>query len=298
MRHSSSSSPTTARIASACSTTMGRFTYVNRTLCKGTGYSEGELIGKQVTLIDPDWPAARFRSFFDDVHKTGPRRFESINRHRDGTSHPVEIGVSPVEIAGRRLLYANSRDITDRRAAAARVQLEHDVSVLAADPAATDGEYDRFLTLVPGRSARRRGGVLGGPDAQLLQPAACCRIPTTPLNAVLTFAPEATWTPPKRPRLAEPRSIRPTGVGMLGMRRGDRASPCLLERARRRIGVRPAGTAPGRCGAGPQRGPGDRSAGVLRRRPAARPRRALHHPRIRHPRSSTSWYPAESSNAI
>ena len=124
---------------------MGRFTYVNRAMCEGTGYSEGELIGKQVTLIDPDWPAARFRSFFDDVHKTGSRRFESINRHRDGSTHPIEIGVSPVEIAGRRLLYSNSRDITDRRAAAGRAQFEHDVSVLAADPAATDGEYGRFL---------------------------------------------------------------------------------------------------------------------------------------------------------
>jgi len=124
---------------------MGRFVYVNHAMCRGTGYAESDLIGKLVTLVDPDWPTARYRAFFEDVHKDGPRRFESVNRHRDGTTHPVEIGVSPVEIAGRRLLFANSRDITERQAAAERLRLEHDISMLAADDTAADGGYERFL---------------------------------------------------------------------------------------------------------------------------------------------------------
>ncbi|MEM8737399.1 MAG: chemotaxis protein CheB [Planctomycetota bacterium] len=125
----------------------GRFVYVNHALCKSTGYSVDELIGQPVTLVDPAWSVSRYRSLFDDVFDHGPQRFESNNRSRDGRITPVEISLSSVEIDGRRLLYSNARDISDRRAAEDRLSLEHEISLAAvgAGGSGSEADFQRFL---------------------------------------------------------------------------------------------------------------------------------------------------------
>ncbi|WP_105967632.1 PAS domain S-box protein [Streptomyces geranii] len=90
------------------------------------GYGREELLGRPVEVLVPH----RFRG-----HHTGHRDGYAANRQvrpmgaglelhglrRDGTEFPVEISLSPLETADGLLMSAAVRDVSDRRAAEARI---------------------------------------------------------------------------------------------------------------------------------------------------------------------------------
>jgi two-component system, sensor histidine kinase len=100
--------------------TFGTIWFANRRVSALFGYAHGEIIGQSIEKLMPE----RFRfkhigqrgQFADDVRVrpmgSGP---DLCGLHCDGTEFPLEVSLSPVEDAGRTLVAAAIRDVTDRR---------------------------------------------------------------------------------------------------------------------------------------------------------------------------------------
>jgi diguanylate cyclase (GGDEF)-like protein/PAS domain S-box-containing protein len=92
------------------------------------GYTREELIGAPVDRLVPAGVRAGLSSELDafvaapSVVRPIGRRYELTARHKDGSPIPVEITLSPVRTDGGLLVMAAVRDITDRRAAEARLK--------------------------------------------------------------------------------------------------------------------------------------------------------------------------------
>jgi PAS domain S-box-containing protein len=100
----------------------GRIVLVNAQTEKMFGYGRGELLGQQVELLVPD----RFRDghpsfragFFahPTVRAMGGGR-DLYGRRRDGSEFPVEIGLTPIDMAEGLFVLSTIADITERKRA-------------------------------------------------------------------------------------------------------------------------------------------------------------------------------------
>jgi len=96
-----------------------RFTFVNRAFLEAYGYSESEILGRHVGLIDsPRNPSAVRDSIWKDT-RAGGFRGELLNRRKDGSEFPIFLSTSLVKDAEGRVvgLVGIARDISERRAA-------------------------------------------------------------------------------------------------------------------------------------------------------------------------------------
>ena len=92
-----------------------RILYVNHEAARSLGYSRKELLDICVADIDPDFPPARWPSYWREVTKEGSLTFESRHRTKDGRIFPVEIRSNYFEFGGRAYNIAFARDITGRK---------------------------------------------------------------------------------------------------------------------------------------------------------------------------------------
>ena len=92
-----------------------RFAYVNDMASRQLGYSADELLKMTVHDIDPNFPAERWPSHWEELRQRGSFTFESQHRAKDGRLLPVEITVNYVEFAGNEYNCAMVRDITERK---------------------------------------------------------------------------------------------------------------------------------------------------------------------------------------
>lgn len=81
---------------------------------KMLGYSNEETARLNVMDWDAMIPKENLIAAVREVSKT-PRVFETLHRRKDGTVFDVEINARRLEISGRKLIYASSRDITIRK---------------------------------------------------------------------------------------------------------------------------------------------------------------------------------------
>ncbi len=95
------------------------------------GFSRAEAIGKDMQFIVPPELRAAHRAGIDRYNRTGVetilrRRIEVKGLHKDGHVFPIELGVSPISVSGRRYFTSRIRDITERlnREAALKRALE------------------------------------------------------------------------------------------------------------------------------------------------------------------------------
>lgn len=100
----------------------GRLHYVNDAGCRLLGYSREELMKLvpfyQINMLLPekDWPTRR-----QDLKRSGAMRFESIYRHADGHGIPVDVSFSYIDFEGEEYGFVYVRDISERKAADARI---------------------------------------------------------------------------------------------------------------------------------------------------------------------------------
>jgi diguanylate cyclase (GGDEF)-like protein/PAS domain S-box-containing protein len=148
----------------------GRIIYVNRLAGELFGYAPGELVGRGVQTL---WPE-RFREPYTrrmdrSFGVTGALRFttEAWGRRRDGTEFVGEMSQGVVETSLGPLLLVIGRDITERRAAEARLRALAALGEQAlggADAGSLAGEaVDLMTALLPTLGAEVRaagGGVL------------------------------------------------------------------------------------------------------------------------------------------
>lgn len=86
------------------------------------GYSADELLGQSVNLLMPAPDRQQHDGYISTYLDTRKAKIIGIGREvegqrKDGSRFPVELGVSEINIAGRRLFTGMLRDISDRRIA-------------------------------------------------------------------------------------------------------------------------------------------------------------------------------------
>ena len=84
------------------------------------GYQAAEIIGKNVSLLMPSPHHERHDSYLVNYRRTGQAKIigigrEVAGRRKDGTIFPMDLSVSEVRLAERRLFTGLVRDITERK---------------------------------------------------------------------------------------------------------------------------------------------------------------------------------------
>ncbi|MDP2185193.1 MAG: PAS domain-containing methyl-accepting chemotaxis protein [Xanthomonadales bacterium] len=107
--------------------TKGKITYVNRTFCEISGFSEDELIGQPQNIVrHPDMPPAAFADFWNTLHAGRSWKGLVKNRCKDGGFYWVEANANPIYQNGQVVGYMSLRTRPTRE------QIEHAEKVYAA----------------------------------------------------------------------------------------------------------------------------------------------------------------------
>lgn len=90
------------------------------------GYEAAEVIGQNVSVLMPQPYKEEHDEYLRSYRETGRRKIigigrEVVGRRKDGSTFPLDLAVSEVQLEGRRLFTGVVRDITDRR------QLEQEI---------------------------------------------------------------------------------------------------------------------------------------------------------------------------
>jgi len=93
----------------------GQFLDVNDTACNRLGYDRAELLAMSVRDVETNIPdVGAYRDHVEDVRTEGAMTFEGEHQRADGTTVPVAVNVTHVELDQEYLL-AVARDVTERR---------------------------------------------------------------------------------------------------------------------------------------------------------------------------------------
>ena len=128
----------------------GRMVLVNSQAQRLFGYTEDEMLGQPVEILLPEAARgmhAQHRATYAEAPRTRPMGsgLELAGRRKDGTHVPVEISLSPMPAEDGLLVMSAIRDVTERRAAEARItSLNTDLERRVAELAAVNKELESF----------------------------------------------------------------------------------------------------------------------------------------------------------
>ena len=88
---------------------------VNDRVCRSLGYTRDELIGMSVDEIEVGMDPEVAHTVREQLVRDGATTIEGTHRRKDGSTFPVEVRVAEFVQAGRPLILAVARDITNRR---------------------------------------------------------------------------------------------------------------------------------------------------------------------------------------
>ena len=95
----------------------GKFIEVNQAACDRLGYSREELLAMKPEAIDPADMAPLSEERTQRLRSDGSVYFEAVHLRKDGTTFPVEMSLTTLDMGGRVAVLGISRDISDRRQA-------------------------------------------------------------------------------------------------------------------------------------------------------------------------------------
>jgi formate hydrogenlyase transcriptional activator len=101
----------------------GKIIDINRLACESLGYSRQELLGMTIPDIDIEAGRRGHKPHYWDTLE--PRQFiafEGVHQRRDGSTFPVEVRMSRLDLGGKCLLLSLARDVTERKEAEKRLQ--------------------------------------------------------------------------------------------------------------------------------------------------------------------------------
>ena len=121
------------------------------------GYGAEEVIGRNVNMLMPEPFHGEHDSYLANYLRTGKARIigigrEVVGRRKDGSTFPMELGVSEVDLEGRRIFTGIVRDITERK------QIEQMKTEFVST---VSHELRTPLTSIKGSLGLIRGGVVG-----------------------------------------------------------------------------------------------------------------------------------------
>lgn len=94
---------------------------INETECRVLGYSREELLSMSISDIDTAVDAASTNAILAQLRQSGHARFETVHRCKDGSTFPVEVSATFIEI-DKPYLLSIARDITERKANEAKIK--------------------------------------------------------------------------------------------------------------------------------------------------------------------------------
>lgn len=114
------------------------------------GYPSGELVGRNVSVLMPMPDRAAHDGYLHNYQHTGHAKIigigrEVVGRRKDGKAFPMDLSVSEVRLADRRLYTGFIRDITERKEAE-KALLHHAALVESSDDAIIGKTLDGRVT--------------------------------------------------------------------------------------------------------------------------------------------------------
>lgn len=135
-----------------CGVEDRRIDFVNKAALATLGYARAELIGQDVSLVNPERDVHAWATVVATLRRNGRCVMEALYRRKDGTLFPVEITASLALHKGREFAVGIVRDITERKRMQARADRQLRVSNALAElaralvePAATQAGAARLL---------------------------------------------------------------------------------------------------------------------------------------------------------
>jgi len=96
-------------------TADGRFTHVNRAYADLLGRDIDEMVDTAVWEVNPTVDPDTFEGYWRSFEDGETRIFETIHRHSDGATIPVEVVTTCRELRGTRYHFGTVREITERK---------------------------------------------------------------------------------------------------------------------------------------------------------------------------------------
>jgi PAS domain S-box-containing protein len=96
-------------------TADGKFFYVNEAACHAVGYSRDQLQTMSIFHLDETIQRDTWRQYWLDLQQRKTFTIESLHRHKNGQTFPVEVTANYLEFNGAEYNCAVVRDIRDRK---------------------------------------------------------------------------------------------------------------------------------------------------------------------------------------
>ena len=94
----------------------GNFEFVNRAALRSLGYSKEELLGLNLSDIDPNYSRIRIPGHFEDLRRGDLAPFETVHRTKDGRLVAKEVKSVYLEIENKGYVCSFVRDVSERKA--------------------------------------------------------------------------------------------------------------------------------------------------------------------------------------
>ena len=164
--------------------TQNEIVLVNAQFERIFGYSQEEILGKELDVLLQDKYRKRHskmvRKFFQnpDVRAMG-KHFGIYAKKKDGKEFPADVSLSPIQTDEEILVMADVRDISKRKAAEEKIEINYYIQKvtnsmlkITLEPLSLEEQFDRILDLilnVPRLSLQSKGAIfLKDPEKEVL----------------------------------------------------------------------------------------------------------------------------------